>query len=160
MTARPVGAAGLALVDARTPDQVPLAGRAEAVRTLVLAERTAKDLGHWDVMEAAFAPGSRVRVSWFEGTGAGFVAGARARAARGGTPSFHEIGAVSVVVNGRRALADAPCAVHIRACLDGADADLVSRGRVCWRVAETGGRWRIASLDMIYVRDARRRLSR
>jgi len=148
-----LSATGLALLDDRVPDQGPLAARAEAVRTVLLAERTAKDLGHWAVMAAAFAPVSCVRVSWFEGSGADFVANARARADRGGTPSFHEIGAVAVVVNGRRALADASCTVHIRTTADGVGIDLVSRGRLCWRAEEVDGRWRIVSMDMIYIRD-------
>ncbi|WP_224389995.1 nuclear transport factor 2 family protein [Pseudonocardia sp. ICBG1293] len=143
----------MALLDDLVPDQGPLAAQAEAVRAVLLAERTAKDLGHWAVMAAAFAADSCVRVSWFEGSGTQFVASARARADRGGITSFHEIGAVAVVVNGRRALADASCAVHIRIPAAGVEVDLVSRGRLCWRVEESDGRWRIVSMDMVYLRD-------
>ncbi|GJF03493.1 nuclear transport factor 2 family protein [Pseudonocardia sp. D17] len=142
------------LLDPRLPDQRPLAAEAEAVRTVVLAERTAKDLGRWEVMAALFVPDSRVAVSWFHGSGADFVAGARARSARGGSPSFHEIGAVSVLVREDRALADAGCAVHVRGALDGVVVDVVSRGRLTWRVVRQHDGWRIAGMDMIYLRDA------
>jgi hypothetical protein len=136
-----------------TIPSVPVAEAAEAVRAVVCAERSAKDLGRWDVMAAAFAPGATVRVSWFDGPATEFVARARERSARGGTPSFHEIGAVAVEVHGDRALADSSCAVHLRGLLDGTEVDVVTRGRLCWRVARTQDRWRIVSLDMIYIRD-------
>jgi hypothetical protein len=147
-------AAGFLLGREQIPDQEPLLPTAEAIRHLLLAERTAKDLADWDTMASAFASEARVRVSWFDGSGTDFVAGARARAARGGTPSFHEIGAVSVVVNGPRALADAPCAVHIRGAVAGVEVDVVSRGRLCWRVVDVDGAWRIRSMDMVYFQDS------
>ncbi|MGD9989167.1 nuclear transport factor 2 family protein [Pseudonocardia sp.] len=126
----------------------------EAVRHLLLAERTAKDLGHWDVMARAYAPDAWVRVSWFDGPVTEFVAGARARAQRSAVRSFHEVGPVSVAVAGPRALADASCAVHLRGTLDGVEVDVVSRGLLCWRVVQVGCAWRIRSMDMIYFRDS------
>ncbi|WP_166459345.1 nuclear transport factor 2 family protein [Amycolatopsis pithecellobii] len=141
------------LLDPRLPDQTGLEAEAGAVRTVLLAERTAKDLGQWELMASAFAPDARVSVSWFQGSGADFVESARARSARGGSPSFHEIGAISVVVRENRALADTGCAVHIRGTLEDVPVDVVSRGRLCWRAERLADRWLIAGMDMIYFRD-------
>ncbi|WP_051792649.1 nuclear transport factor 2 family protein [Amycolatopsis jejuensis] len=140
--------------DPRLPDQNGLQAEAAAVRTALLAERTAKDLGQWDVMASVFAPHARVSVSWFQGSGTDFAASARARSARGGSPSFHEIGAISVLVRDDRALADAGCAVHVRGMLDDVPVDVVSRGRLCWRAERLDDHWLIAGMDMIYFRDS------
>lgn len=142
------------LLDPRLPDQHGRVGEVNAVRTTVLAERAAKDLGQWEVMAGALAPDARVAVSWFVGTGTDFVESARARSGRGTSPSFHEIGAISVLTRDDRALADASCAVHVRGQLGGVLVDVVSRGRLCWRVARAGSRWLIAGMEMIYLRDS------
>lgn len=144
---------GLAVLDEATGGPASSVD-AERVRAIVLAERAAKDLARWDAMAAAYLPTATVVVSWFQGNAADFVRDARARAERGGSASFHEIGPVSVVVRGDRALADATCAVHVRTSLSGVEVDVVSRGRLCWRVARAGQRWRIAAMDMIYFRDS------
>jgi hypothetical protein len=141
------------LLDPRLPDQSTLRTEADAVRTVLLAERAAKDLGNWDVMAAQFTPDASVSVSWFQGSASEFVESARAWSASGRAASFHEIGAISVVVRNDRALADAGCAVHIRGLLDDVPVDVVSRGRLCWRVERTERRWLIARMDMIYLRD-------
>ncbi|SFO37053.1 nuclear transport factor 2 family protein [Actinomadura madurae] len=141
------------LLDPRLPEQQGLEAEAAAIRTALLAERAAKDLGQWDVMASLFAPDARISVSWFQGRADDFVESARARSARGGSPSFHEIGAISVLVRGHRALADAGCAVHVRGVLGDVPVDVVSRGRLCWRAELVGGRWLIAGMDMIYFRD-------
>jgi hypothetical protein len=129
---------------------------AEAVRNLVLTERSAKDLARWDEMEAAFDEEASVRVSWFQGSGAEFVAASRRRNRAGGTPSFHELGSVRVTLHDDRAVASATCTVHIRGVLDGpsggVEVDVASRGLLYWRVRRCD-RWRIAGLDMIYMRD-------
>jgi hypothetical protein len=128
----------------------------EAVRSLVLTERAAKDLARWDEMAATLDENASVRVSWFQGSGAEFVAASRRRHRAGSAPSFHELGAVDVTVRGDRAVAHATCTVHIRGVLPGpqggVEVDVASRGRVYWR-AQRRDRWRIASLDMIYLRD-------
>jgi hypothetical protein len=129
---------------------------AEAVRNLVLAERAAKDLGAWDDMAATFSDDAAVRVSWFQGRAADFVAASRERHKSGGASSFHEIGAIHVDLCASRAVAHATCAVHLRGAVsDGPGAitvDVASRGRIYWRVERREG-WRIAGLDMIYFRD-------
>ncbi|GEL25199.1 hypothetical protein PSU4_41530 [Pseudonocardia sulfidoxydans NBRC 16205] len=150
----PALASGLLTDDGHAVDQLAPPSVLEAVRSLLLAERSAKDFGDWDVMARAYAPQARVRVSWFDGTATEFVAGARARADRALVRSFHELGPVSVVVAGSRALADASCAVHLRGLLGGVEVDVVSRGILRWRVVHAGCAWRIRSMDMIYIRDS------
>ncbi|MCP2626816.1 nuclear transport factor 2 family protein [Mycolicibacterium smegmatis] len=134
-----------------------IANACEAVRSVVLAERAAKDLAQWDEMAACFAADASVRVSWFQGSAADFVTASKKRHDAKNTPSFHEIGSVHVRILGNRAIANASCAVHIRGSVTDATGDVavdvVSRGRVYWRVERTD-RWLIAGLDMVYMRDS------
>lgn len=129
------------------------------ISEVLLRERAAKDLGRWDEMAGCFAPDSFVRISWFQGSGSNFVEAARARAAAGGTASFHEIGALSVTSHEDRALAHASCTVHLRGRLDptapdAVEFDIASRQRLAWRVRRVDGRWMIDRLDAIYMREA------
>lgn len=130
----------------------------DEIGEVLLRERAAKDLSRWDEMAGCFAPDSFVRISWFQGSGPGFVKAARARATAGGTASFHEIGAVSVTLHEDRALAHASCTVHLRGRLDptASDAvefDIASRQRLAWRVRRIDGQWFIDRLDAIYMRE-------
>jgi hypothetical protein len=118
---------------------------------VLLTERAARDLARWDEMAATFTDDARVRVSWFAGTGAEFVAASRAMY-EAGSRSFHDVGAVRVRANGDRAVADASAAVHVRGELGGVAVDVTTHGRLFWRLCHNGS-WRIASLEMLYQKD-------
>lgn len=123
-----------------------------AVINVVLSERAARDLARWDEMRGAFLDGASVRVSWFAGSGAQFVAASRAMY-EAGSRSFHEIGEVHLELRGNRALAHADAAVHARGALDGIDVDITTYGRLYWRVQQVAERWSIAGLEMLYHKD-------
>ena len=57
------------------------------ITQVVLAERQGRDRGWWDQMLAAYWPDSTVRLSWYTGDGAGFVASPGRRRWPGGVRS-------------------------------------------------------------------------
>jgi len=134
---------------------MPTAGPAAAVAAIanvLLTERAARDLAQWDQMRETFCADAQVRMSWFRGTGAEFVTASRAQH-EAGSRSFHEVGAPYVAVRGDRAVAHASAAIHVRGRLDDLEVDLTSYGRLYWRARQADGRWRIATLEMLYIAD-------
>ena len=119
------------------------------ITQVVLAERQGRDRGWWDQMLAAYWPDSTVRLSWYTGDGAGFVAGSQAMAGRGSV-ALHHASAPAVHVRGARAHTELSVAMRIRVEVDGVDAELVSSTRLNYRLERREGRWRITRLDAVY----------
>ena len=123
-----------------------------AVTQLVLTERESRDLGRWDQMRDCFHPDSRVRVSWFTGTGADFVTGSIDMARRK-VLAKHRLGPILVRLAGDRAVASLSAIIDIPATLSGVEVQLSSYVRFLYRAERRDGRWRVLSFDAIYVRD-------
>lgn len=123
-----------------------------AVTQLVLTERESRDLGRWDRMRECFHPDSRVRVSWFSGTGNEFVDGSIDMARRN-VLAKHRLGPILVRLAGDRAVASLSAIIDIPAKLLGVDVQLSSHARFLYRAERRAETWRIISFDAIYVRD-------
>ena len=123
-----------------------------AIQDLVLRERAARDACLWDEMAGYYHPDSDVEVSWFKGSGADFVAGSK-KLATGVGYTFHDMGTAIVTVRGDRALADFACVTHGFLKVDGVEVDVMSHGRLQWRASRADGRWMIAGMRPIYIRD-------
>lgn len=123
-----------------------------AVAQLVLAERFARDRGDWARMAECYAAASRVRVTWFDGSGPEFVTASRAGWERG-TRSVHRCSPPVVHVRGDRAVVAMPAAIEARVAVGGVECDMVSFTRILERVERTAEGWRIRSLDCAYERD-------
>ncbi|WP_329563354.1 nuclear transport factor 2 family protein [Kitasatospora sp. NBC_01266] len=124
----------------------------ERITQLILHERQGRDRGWWEQLEAAYWPDSRVHLSWYNGSGPGFIAGSRNMIGRGDT-SVHRMSPPVVHVVGDRGYVEAPTGVEFRVTIDGVLVDLVSRTRLNYRVERRDGVWKILSLDAIYERD-------
>lgn len=127
-----------------------------AVSQVLLRERLARETHNYDEEEACFYPDAAVEVSWFKGTAAEFVAAGRiSGAARNGSESVHfdSIGPASILVHKDRAIADSACAIHTFLLLDGVEASMTSYTRLLCRAQKSKGKWRIAGLRAIYIRD-------
>jgi hypothetical protein len=59
------------------------------VTQVVLNERQGRDRGWWDLMRDLYWPDSRVKLSWYDGPGAGFIDGSAAMAERGSVALHH-----------------------------------------------------------------------
>ncbi|SEP15051.1 nuclear transport factor 2 family protein [Amycolatopsis saalfeldensis] len=123
------------------------------ITQLVLHERQGRDRGWWDQMRSCFHDDATVRLSWFRGSGAGFVAESEKMAGRGDT-AVHRLSPPVVHCRGDRALAEVPAVIEMRTVLDGTEVDLASAARLNYRVERRGGRWLLASLDPVYERDS------
>lgn len=119
---------------------------------LVQRERAARDGCAWDEMASCYHPQSHIEVSWFQGSGAAFAEASRRNAARGRV-SLHHLGASIVAVKKDRATADTGCQLFGFAAVDGVDVCVVSHARLLWRAQRVDGKWLIAGLRMIYLRD-------
>ncbi|MDF2114153.1 nuclear transport factor 2 family protein [Roseiarcaceae bacterium H3SJ34-1] len=146
-----LGAAGKAL--AAAPSQ-PAEDSLEKLRIadLVQRERAARDAGQWEAMAACWHPASSVDVSWYNGDGAGFVAASR-RNASSGRVSVHQLAPTVVDVVEARAVAETPCQLVSFIPVEGIDMCMTGVVRLLWRAEQLDGRWLIAGLRMIYIRD-------
>ena len=123
-----------------------------AVTQLVLTERESRDLRRWERMRECFHPDSRVRVSWFSGTGNEFV-DASIDMARRNVLARHRLGPILVRLAGDRAVASLSGIIDIPASLLGVEVQLSSHARFLYRAERRRETWRIISFDAIYVRD-------
>jgi len=120
---------------------------------LARRERLARDTNDWDGLQAAYWPGSRVRVTWFDGTIEEFVDGSRASVKPGRVHGFHSIDPVRAEQHGDRALVESRGQVLLRPIVEGVECDLVSWCRFVSGFERRDGEWRMAFFDNIYVKD-------
>ena len=131
-----------------------------AISELILRERTARDFARWSEMASYYHPESLVEVSWFKGSGAEFVDRTRQQYERtrqkpdqADRLNFHELGAAVVTLNGDRALADMHCTLHGFSPFDGVQCTMTGFTRLWWRAQRLDGRWLLAGLRCVYLRD-------
>lgn len=122
------------------------------ITQLILRERESRDLGRWERMRGCFWPDSLVRVSWYSGSGPGFVDGSIDMARRG-ILAKHRLGPILVNLNGNRAVATLAGIIDLPAKLQGLDFTLSSHARLLYRAQKRNGRWRLMGFDAIYMRD-------
>ena len=122
-----------------------------AITQLILKERQSRDLGLWDDMRDCFHPDSRVRVSWFHGSGEDFVLGSIGMASR--MVNRHRLSAIQVTLSGTRAIATLSAIVDIPVRLREAEMNLSIYSRFVYRTEKREERWRIFGFDAVYLRD-------
>ena len=119
------------------------------ITQVVLHERQGRDRGWWEQMAGAYWPDSVVRLSWYQGDGAGFVAGSR-RLVESGRTTVHGVFAPVVHVRGDRAHVEAATAIRGPLEVDGVKGMLVSYTRLNYRLERRDDVWKITHLDAIY----------
>lgn len=134
------------------PREVLESADAVAIMQLVLRERESRDLGQWDAMQKCFWPESVVRVSWFHGSGAEFVAGS-VDMARRGVLAKHRLAPILVRLAGDRAVASLTAIIDLPVKVQGVELVLSAHARFLYRVERRQGRWGILGFDAIYIRD-------
>ena len=134
------------------PKHVLDAADISAVTQLILLERECRDLGRWQRMHECFHPDSLIRLSWFTGNGADFVAGSIDMARRG-VLAKHRLGPVLVRLAGTRAVASLSATIDIPAKIGDVEAQLSSHARFIYRAERRADAWKISGFDAIYVRD-------
>jgi hypothetical protein len=124
----------------------------QAIADLVRMERFHRDRRRWDELADDYIEHSRVKTTWFEGTGREFAAASRDMARRG-RESIHLITPTDIRVNGDRALSESHAQIHNRGVVHDVEVDMVQYCRFFSRVVRTPDGWRLASFDGIYHKD-------
>ncbi|WP_028927448.1 nuclear transport factor 2 family protein [Pseudonocardia acaciae] len=122
------------------------------ITQLVLKERQGRDRGWWERMRPCYADDAAIRLSWFRGGGAEFIAESQKMAARGDT-ARHRLSPPVVHQQDGRAFVELPAVIEVRTVVDDVEVDLASAARLYFRVERRDGRWLIASLDPVYEQD-------
>jgi hypothetical protein len=125
-----------------------LADRLE-IAELVRMERFHRDRRQWDALAEDYVEDSRVKTTWFSGTGREFAAASRDMMQRG-RESIHLITPTDIRVVGDRALSESHAQIHNRSVLHGVEVDMVQFCRFYSRVVRTPAGWKLASFDGIY----------
>ena len=123
-----------------------------AITQLVLTERECRDLGRWERMRDCFHVDSRVRLSWFSGSGHEFVERSIDMAQRGARAT-HRLGPVGVRVKGDRAVTSLAATIDLPGEIDGVEVFLSSHARFLYRAERRDGTWRLASFEAFYLHD-------
>lgn len=123
-----------------------------SIQQLVCAERQARDRGWWDEMRAAWAEDSHVRVSWYSGSGQGFVDGS-IQSKENGTSAKHKLGPIVVRVNGNKAVALLNATICTQFTVNGVEADLDCDTRLIYRAFKMNATWLLTHLDCVYESD-------
>ncbi|MEU3294371.1 nuclear transport factor 2 family protein [Streptomyces longwoodensis] len=122
------------------------------ITQVILKERQGRDRGWFEQEESCFHPHSRVRITWFDGSGAEFVELSRASFAEGIRPS-HQLSPPVVHTAADRAVAEVPAEISVVQNFGGVDAYVISHTRLLYRLERIDGTWKISSLDCVYDRD-------
>ena len=144
---------------AKTPSTkvTPDGGRNEwldriAITDVIMLERWSRETHNPDVAASCFLPNARIEVSWFKGTASEFVESGKQKPPPD-TLNFDSMSPPVIWVSKARAIAETSCAVHTVLKLDGIDVINISYTRLLWRTQKVDGRWLIAGLRGIYIRD-------
>ncbi len=124
-----------------------------AVADVIQRERAARDSAAWDEMAMYYHPDSIIEVAWFKGSGAEFVTATKKNWRSSGNINFHELGAAVVTLSDDRAIAETACTLHGFHNRDGVDVKSTGYVRLLWRAQKLDGRWLIAGLRALYIRD-------
>jgi SnoaL-like domain len=117
----------------------------QAIADLVRLERFHRDRRRWDELAEDYIEDSRVKTTWFEGTGREFAAASREMAQRG-HESIHLIAPSEIRVNGDRALCESNAQIVNRSVLHDVEVDMVQYCRFFSRVVRTPDGWRLATI--------------
>jgi hypothetical protein len=123
-----------------------------AIADLIRMERFHRDRRRWDALADDYIEDSRVKTTWFEGTGREFAEASRDMAQRG-RESIHLITPTDIRINGDRALCESHAQIHNRSVVHGVEVDMTQFCRFFSRVVRTDEGWRLASFDGIYHKD-------
>jgi hypothetical protein len=123
-----------------------------AIAELIRMERFHRDRRRWDELADDYVEDSRVKTTWFQGTGREFAEASREMADRGRL-SIHLITPTDIRINGDRALCESHAQILNRSVVHGVEVDMTQYCRFFSRVVRTPRRWRLASFDGIYHKD-------
>lgn len=123
------------------------------IADLIRRERLYRDRGKWDQLAALYTDDSRVRTTWFEGTGADFARASKEMAEARSRHSKHPIMPVDIRVHGERAICESVAEIHNRDTLEGVWVDTTQYCRFISKLVRRPSGWRLHSFEAIYEKD-------
>ena len=103
-------------------------------------------------MADCFHDESTVTISWFQGSGADFVARSKAMTERG-VSSRHRLGPPTVRIHSDRGVVILPAVVETYPSVDGVACALNAYCRLLYRVMKAGDVWKVSVIEVVYERD-------
>lgn len=120
------------------------------IKELLEFERFCRDNALWDEMKKCFSDDSTVSISWYNGSGHGFVEASSKMKTR----APHKIYNTEIWLRGEKAVAVMATTIEQRNEIDGVPVDLRSDAKLVFGACKTGGLWYIHSFTAIYEQDS------
>lgn len=120
-----------------------------AVKELIEYERFCRDNALWKQMHTCFAEDSSVRISWYQGSGHGFVEASRKMEMK----APHKLNSTLVWLNGPKAVAVTMGCIQSRKVIQDTAMDLTSYVRFLYTLEKQDEAWLIRSMSCIYEKD-------
>ncbi|MEY2926531.1 MAG: hypothetical protein RL367_1008 [Pseudomonadota bacterium] len=111
-----------------------------------------RDAGDWDRFATVWHDDGRMNATWFQADAAEFIAGCR-KGFDAGIIGLHSLGAISVDIQGARAIAQSKMQIVQRGEIDGVEVDVTCLGRFVDALEKRGGRWGMVFRQPVYELD-------
>lgn len=119
------------------------------IKELIEFERFSRDNGLWDEMKKCYAEDSRVNISWYQGSGHGFVEAT----SKMETTALHKAHNTEIWVKGDKAVAMMTATIDLQHHIGQYPVELVSDVILIFRTQKIDGQWYIVSFESIYQKD-------
>ena len=116
---------------------------------LINFERFCRDNAQWDEMRKCFAKESFVNISWYQGSGDGFVTAS----AKSPTYAPHKIHNSLTWLNGDRAVTIMMATIQNRRTIKGVECELSTDTQLLFSTQKIDGQWYIVRFESIYEQD-------
>jgi hypothetical protein len=121
-----------------------------SIKELIEFERFCRDNAQWEEMKKCFAENSTVTISWFKGSGHGFVDAS----SKMETYAPHKLFDTLIWLNKDKAVAITMATIQIRQEIQGHLLELSSDVKLLYKTQKINGLWSIISMEGIYEKDA------
>ena len=118
--------------------------------SLINFERYCRDNSRWDEMYKCFSKDSYVSISWYQGSGEGFVTAS----SKMNMYSPHVIHNSLTWINGDRAVTIMNADIKFRQDIDGVTCSLTSSAQLIFSTERIDGQWYISRFESIYTQDS------
>lgn len=120
------------------------------IKELIEFERFCRDNAQWEEMKKCFAENSTVTISWFNGSGHGFVDAS----SKMETYAPHKIYDTLIWLNNDKAVSITMATIQMRMEIQGHLLELKSDAKLLYKTQKIDGLWTIISMEGIYEKDA------
>ncbi len=124
----------------------------QAIRELLENWVIWRDAGDWERFATVWHSDGRMIATWFRAEAADFIDGCR-KGFDAGIIGLHSLGAISVDIQGTRAVAQSKMQIVQRGAVDGVEVDVTCLGRFVDALENRAGRWGIILRQPVYELD-------